>query len=152
MPMALKRLTLWAASFKVFKFSSFSLNILISWAWSLCNFLMTSNALVYLENCQKDMQLFNNFWGSWSHSNLTTLDKISQSVTYRSHSTCFCQKGFLQHNYLVAENISSNFFLRTEGSAKGQLASSWCTKMTFSKIALDTPMRAGTSRSISAHL
>jgi hypothetical protein len=32
------------------------------------------------------------------------------------------------------------------------LASSWCTKMTFSKIALDTPMRAGTSRSISAHL
>lgn len=52
----------------------------------------------------------------------------------------------------VAEKISSNFFLRTDASANGQLASSWCTKITFSRIALETPMSAGTSLSMSAHL
>ena len=37
--------------------------------------------------------------------------------------------------YLVAEKMSSNFFLRVWPSASGQLESSWCTKMTFSRMA-----------------
>lgn len=40
--------TLYAASFKIWRFSNFSLYVFISWAWSLWSFFMTSKALVYL--------------------------------------------------------------------------------------------------------
>ena len=40
--------------------------------------------------------------------------------------------------YLVALKMSSNFFLRVCPSARGQLLSSWCTKMTFSSTACST--------------
>lgn len=79
--------------------------------------------------------------------------------------------------YLVAAKMSSNFFFRVCPSDSGQLLSSWCTKMTFSKMAcrvvsssakwcskrtcpgflyyavtFETPMSDGTMRSMSAHL
>lgn len=47
--------------------------------------------------------------------------------------------------------MSSNFFFRAAGSDKGQLDSSWWQKMTFSRIALETPSSNGTSSSISEH-
>ena len=47
--------------------------------------------------------------------------------------------------------MSSNFFLSAAGSASGQLASSWWQKMTFSRIARDTPRSSGISWSSSAH-
>lgn len=48
--------------------------------------------------------------------------------------------------------MSSNFFFSTDPSASGQVESSWCTKMTFSSTASDTPMIEGTILSTSAHL
>lgn len=53
--------TLYAASFKVCRFSSFSLYVFISWAWSLWSFFITSKAFVYLQNkCKIDVILVTN--------------------------------------------------------------------------------------------
>mmetsp|Transcript_1738 Transcript_1738/g.4492 ORF Transcript_1738/g.4492 Transcript_1738/m.4492 type:complete len:256 (-) Transcript_1738:63-830(-) len=54
--------------------------------------------------------------------------------------------------YFVALKISSNFFFSVAASPRGQLLSSWCTKTTFSKMALLTPIMSGTVAFMSAHL
>lgn len=64
---------------------------------------------------------------------------------------CFTSQFICKKTYRVAENMSSNFFFSVDGSCNGQFASSWCTNITFSRTALDTPIRAGISLSISAH-
>jgi hypothetical protein len=48
--------------------------------------------------------------------------------------------------------MSSNFFLSAAGSLSGQLDSSWWQKMTFWRMARETPSCAGTSSSRLAHL
>lgn len=48
--------------------------------------------------------------------------------------------------------MSSNFFLSGVGSESGQLDSSWWQKMTFSRMAFETPNCIGTSSSSAAHL
>lgn len=53
--------------------------------------------------------------------------------------------------HLVASKMSSNFFFSAAGSARGQLDSSWWQKMTFSRMALETPSCLGTSSSSSEH-
>lgn len=39
----------------------------------------------------------------------------------------------------LASKMSSNFFLRAAGSLRGQLDSSWWQKMTFWRMARETP-------------
>mmetsp|Transcript_34041 Transcript_34041/g.75023 ORF Transcript_34041/g.75023 Transcript_34041/m.75023 type:complete len:468 (-) Transcript_34041:161-1564(-) len=53
--------------------------------------------------------------------------------------------------YLVDSNTSSNFFFSTMPSCMGQLQSSWCTKMTFSRMAGEIPRFSGMTRSMSEH-
>ena len=97
-------------------------------------------------------------------------------MTYH-HAHCLWEMHMLTLVYLVAAKMSSNFFFRVCPSDKGQLLSSWCTNMTFSKMAcrvvsktwydgpiitytgfqqalhtFETPMSDGTMRSMSAHL
>ena len=52
--------------------------------------------------------------------------------------------------YFMASKISSNFFLRVDASLKGHKLSSWWQKMTFSRMALDTPRYWGMIWSSSA--
>lgn len=48
--------------------------------------------------------------------------------------------------YLVAEKMSSNFFLSTAPSSRGQLLSSRWTKMTFSRMAWGVELGGGEPR------
>jgi len=57
----------------------------------------------------------------------------------------------LNQTHSLASKMSSNFFLRAAGSDSGQFDSSWWQKITFWRIAFETPSCEGISSSRAAH-
>mmetsp|Transcript_33136 Transcript_33136/g.85837 ORF Transcript_33136/g.85837 Transcript_33136/m.85837 type:complete len:283 (+) Transcript_33136:619-1467(+) len=87
----------------------------------------------------------------------TCVDAASSDVTVNFFSRAAMISSFRifsstcsAFEYRVAPKISSNFCFSVPMSLTGQVDSSWWQKITFSSMALGTPMRLGTSWSMSA--
>mmetsp|Transcript_142220 Transcript_142220/g.318218 ORF Transcript_142220/g.318218 Transcript_142220/m.318218 type:complete len:328 (-) Transcript_142220:322-1305(-) len=88
----------------------------------------------------------------------TWVDAASRDVTVNFFSRAAISSSFRIFSstcraleYRVAPKISSNFCFKVPMSLTGQVDSSWWQKMTFSSMALGTPIRLGINWSMSAH-